>query len=317
MIASEYRGCLRPHCYTSISALKHQVKLCSAYLFLVVCCWPAMAQMNTGHGTIVLAYLSQREGIVAADSRITRKRSQTTLHFDNCCKIVALSDHVLVALSGVTDTCTIIGYNCDWDAANVAQEAFRKVHTTDTNELVKLLASTWSSKMSRLLWQTYFRQPKQATIDAPGNVPLAAAFFMAVDQAGIIHCAAGQVRYEIFAMIHIWPEKPRIFPIPPTGHWVIPFMGTGAPIIREFLHGGTERADEERRQWSPALRQGVGTTEEVERNAIHLVELGIQFMPRDKWGRETGVGGPIDAAKLTVNGITWLRKKKDCPKKNR
>lgn len=267
--------------------------------------------MNAGHGTIVLAYLSQREGIVAADSRVTRRQGRITLQFDSCCKIVALSNHVLVALSGIMDTCTVIESPCDWKGTDVAQEAFRNTQSTDAAELVQRLADTWSTKMSELLWKTYFFQPKRAALEAPDNAPLAAAFFIAIDRAGIIHCVAGQVSHETFATIRTWPET-RTFPIPPPGHWSAPFMGNGAPIVREFLSGGTKRADEERSHWVSAVAHGAGTAEEMEHIAIRLVELTIRLMPPNKGERKAGVGGPIDAAKLTPNGVTWLRQKTDC-----
>lgn len=282
---------------------------------------PATGQMETMHGTTIVMFLSQNEITVAADSRIRYSNIYhhfpLTLYFDDQCKISALSDKVLVAVSGVLRYCAVLGWNCEWDALDIAKDVFREIQVGSTNDIPQRLATAWGAKMSDRLRLRYFNRPEFAAADAPHGVPLSVALFANADEGGILHAAYVQITYDLpflFGPIHTALDSKTIA-IPSDGRWMQAFTGTGGDIVDELWSGLTPLDRAERAGWPQSVMNDTGTTKEMEDMASYLVEMSIFYYPilrPAERGKIIGIGGPIDSARITGSGVSWIRHKDHC-----
>jgi hypothetical protein len=90
-------------------------------------------------------------------------------------------------------------------------------------------------------------------------------------------------------------------------------------LADEFLRRETPRAKEEVSNWPESIIEFngpgfkyVGSPKQMEDLAIRLVQLSIQLHEVGK-GLPSDVAGPIDAARLTSGGVSWIQRKHNCP----
>jgi hypothetical protein len=302
---------VREQCQTRRSRLQNQLKLIA--LFFLFAALPTAAQVETMHGTTVVMFLSQDEVTVAADSRAVGHVGHYALYSDNYCKIATFSDKILYAEAGVgSASCNFVGNSCRWKLMDVTRELIRKVEAIHANQSARALASAWSVEVSDLFWKEYFLHPKRAAADAPPGVPLAIGHFATVDAEGVIDAASAQLFHDqpLFGPVHIYSRVDDI-DLGTAKEWTATVAGSGGDIAIEFLRGTTARALAERSTW-PTPTKAVEAHKVMEGRAIRTVRLSIDFFPV-KGSEPADVGGPVDAARLTAKGASWIRNEKNCP----
>jgi hypothetical protein len=270
------------------------------------------AQTSPLHGTTLVLSYSQDEIILAADSRGVQLVGHYTFIFDNICKIGILGNRAMFAVAGFDGVCALGGTSC-WDSGHdLARDLFKKLDRSDSN-IAEELADEWAESMAEVMVR-FYRIPSHWDRPADPSIPVTTAFFASVDEHGVMQAANAQIFRDdpIIEPTSIRVEttsKPRNDP--PKGVWHLLTGGSGGNTAFEFAVGATSRAIEERKGWPVLVEMQVGSAAQMEENAVRLVDLSIQFFPVRK-GKPSEVASPVDAARLTSSGVSWIQHKTNC-----
>jgi hypothetical protein len=282
-------------------------------VFLVFVLNLAMAaQTSPMHGTTLVISISQDEIILAADSRGVQEFGRYTLAFDSMCKIGILGHRAMFALSGVEGECNLGGSSCSRSGRDLVRDLFKGMDRSNSN-VAERLADEWAESMSEMLVR-YHRIPSHWHQLVEPGLPETTAIFASADEHGVMQAAYVQIfrDYPLIQPTSIRVDK-HVAPISalPRGKWTLATGGSGGSLAFEFALGRTPRAIAERNNWPAVVVSQSGSARQMEQNAIRLVDLSIQFFPARK-GMPSDVGYPIDAARLTSSGVSWVQRKEDC-----
>lgn len=248
-------------------------------------------------GTIVVFTVSQKEAVIAADSRATYFHRPPD---DDQCKIATFRGHLVFAVTSAARYIKDQPFDPSpaWDAIDEAKRAADanggNIQMTSSKE-VDTVADTWSAAM-QADWNALYTWHPQLVIDMArkDKGDLTNGIFIDAKDHRLSFAARG-IRFSGD------PQTPTIIEtsICKFGDW----CGSGETgIFSEFTKLTSDRAIRERKAWlnGPDAKSLV-------MYAIRMVELTIAYGPKD-------VGGPIDALTLSRNGvITWVRRKSNCP----
>ena len=260
----------------------------------------AFAQFESG--TLIVLNSSPDEIVVAADSRAVNAVGQS----DDSCKIAALGGELVFASSGksalVSDQASLA-----WDSHVVARNLFLRLSARRTKQPMPMrLALAWGKKVEEKMQSEIRRDPKGILLGAEDNTLITALF------AGFDHNApffvTGTVTYETEGGV---PTRAR-FSITGVKKSGSAELGK-VEIAHELFGQHTERA----RQWFSNLQKEMYVTDDgIAAAAISAVKMTIDHYPAVQLGNRMVkvVGGPIDAVKLTPQGIQWIQRKPNCPK---
>jgi|SRR5580692_10168789 hypothetical protein len=251
------------------------------YLITLVCHCAAGQQQT---GTIVVLSITRDKAIVAADSREMNGTTNTVAN-DSDCKILALDKKAIFAFSGLRlcemrDSKRVI-----WDAQGVARDTYR--HLAEQPKRVgESMGNKFIRAWDKAMLQTMDFKLCNSTTGPHGEVMT--AVFLDVDPLNGTEAYFDAISSENATV------NDDIAQIEPNG---LP-MGTGhTNILNEFLAGVTPRS----KTWHATIDKY-----SPERRVQALAQLTRRF---DTSGF---VGGNIDMAVLTTNGIQWVSTKKQC-----
>jgi hypothetical protein len=250
----------------------------------------ALTQIAIAHaqstGTVVALDISQDKATVAADSRVMNYRNGG--YSDNQCKITTLDDKILFAFSGYSAADPRPGLP-PWSAYNFARAAYSDIRNSPSADLPSSAAKAWT----KLMLDQYQSDPA-VPILAEGRPGFAAGLFIGFKQDGSI--SVNVVLFVRVPSLHV--EMPHVH---------IPQLAVvgEVDIWAEYMERKTARSKAWHKKLEPLspgqrVKEFVKLTEEFGTHTIKGV--------RD-------VGGPINVAQITKDGIVWLSKQPYCEAK--
>jgi hypothetical protein len=262
----------------------------------------AVGQMETD-GTIIIFNASEKEIVIAADSRGSGTHSYT----DDKCKISAFGDKLVFAASGRT------GLRNEptnyWDAYAIAREDFKRLTRKGTSDDLPIdLAKAWEISIKQKIED---RQDNGVDVVAGlDSNAIMFALFAGVRKDGSILTVVEQITYEVGkdGKARIVYRSPHILDAKDFPNW----MGR-YEIIEELKAGQTFRSDQWRRKINAVVS---ASPDPVAALAIEQVKLTIDNLGPTKKNYAgvpfSEVGYPISAVRLTSKGAEWIEKG-NCP----
>ena len=246
------------------------------------------------HGTIIVWMATDKDFVLAADSRATfgPLLGPTILHphRDDECKIRALNDHLLFAVAGpVASRNAHLG----WDIRQIAADLMRD-HPVASRADIDTLARAWAGRVGVLIGQDpLFRGLYSA------DPIIKAAFAGSVGDQRRIHVAEIYLRIAAEVEINIFD--------PVIGANVIHIYGSGYEGFTQYVaRYGSAMFSEPDSAGKPAAGAALDL-DGITRITYRVAELAIR-----QDGPFGTVGGAIDQAHLNGGGIEWLHQKKNC-----
>jgi hypothetical protein len=284
------------------------VKWSTAALFcvLIFLRLNAIGQMES-NGTIVIITASEKELVIAADSR----RNSPYSYVDDDCKISAFGNKVIFAASGRA------GPRNDptsqfWDAHAIARQQFQRLFASkSTSDTLALeLAKAWGMEIKKEIEKRLRRKLKVlAGID---DYAIMTGFFAGVRKDGSVMGVMQAVTYEDMKNGGTQINLPSPRSVASTDY---PAWLGRSEIIRELYAGRTPRSQ----QWGRKIIEIVrASPDRLAARAIEEVRVTIENLPPEKTDYNgvpfSVVGFPISAIRLTSEGAEWVEKG-NCPQK--
>src|ERR1700722_6954920 len=257
-------------------------------------------------GTIIVFNSSEKEFVIAADSRT----SGTRTYADDDCKISAFGNKVIFTVSGRAGTRNKPTEY--WDAHAIAKENFNRLAAKIGSDNFTIeLAQAWGMAIKIKIEE---RRDRGVTIvgGLNANDPMMSAPFAGVRRDGSVTAVMETVDFEVGTnrKIQISYSPPYTLRNTDAPNW----MGEHE-VIDELKRGGTFQSDQWRRKIDATVR---ASHDQIAAVAIEQVRLTIDNLPPSKKTVKgvsfSVVGYPISAARLTGKGVEWIEKG-HCPQK--
>lgn len=259
------------------------------------------------HGTIVVAYFSDDEIAMAADSRSMPAGTGLPIPNDKQCKLIALGEHMIFASVGATGWAPQFRppfrdfFLPPFDHTEEAKQAFHSA-----GDSVLLTARAWKENLvSRWHWINIFDHAalQDAVSFEGGGGGISQGIFAGLDQ--------GQLRLVMVNILFDMQSGDVSGNVSQIWRCTQNICGFGLPDVTvEHDTGATQRAREDNERWSEKKKtispEQIGPAE-----AVRMVELTIAESDSAE------VGGVIDSIKLDKSGtMQWLRWQENCPKQS-
>lgn len=250
-------------------------------------------------GTIVIVAQAKSYIIFAADSRVGASNGTYVASVDDTyCKIGPLHGNTLFAAAGiVTDPARSWSADTEMDKVLVENWHGARMGRTDGESALRQWAESIMEKLVLL-------PRNQLVAYTRSNDGVAATGVLAgIDKDGSPWVHVSTLKLDgAHGLVHQESDKT-------SRGSATRYSGLGqSEIAVEFDHGSTDRAIDERAQWTEKNLSGI----EFDRfKARRLVEVTIQYLPN-----KSDVGGPVDELELDVNGAHWIQVKPHCAPQN-
>jgi len=292
--------------FASLTTLLSRITLILGFCIL----FPAIANAQLQHGTVVVFIVSTNRVIVTADSRAL---GPGNLSSDDACKITALGTQLLFTEAGVSaDTHTIL-ISKNWSIRQEAIRAFSKFQISKSKaDPVDEVSANWLRSVKRIYLRELESNPQKVLRSATNGV-LMGSSFVGLDRTGQVKVREIDITFDRAKL-----EKTGVPTLTVNSQlWdivdqpVIKIIGH-AEIIKEFRQESSERARAEEQRWQ--LEANAHRNEDTDLlYAVFLVDLTSSYAPP-----EWGVGGPVDEVEvLPKRGIQWIQRKPECSANSR
>jgi hypothetical protein len=290
---------LYKYCHRDSIGTKTHLEVAAGILLLFTAT-QAVAQFKSG--TIIVVGYSKHKVVIAADSR--KGSADDAAYRDDSCKITALNDKFLFAPSGriVDVTGGIVG----WDAADQAKASLATIMKRFGNSMEftpPSLAGDVADLWEELIGQNIADhiRPEELAKLKPNELYVDGVFISVGETDAQVSHAVVRRDGKTSAMF-----SPPVETAGLTDKIVFKAFGGKAPTFFEFLNATSDRAKKESlttvklaKKWPPQ--------ESAARLEIRFVDLVIRYSPH------SDVGGPVDAAELTVgHSVHWIQRKPNC-----
>ncbi len=276
----------------------------TATLVLLVGFLTLRAQGQEIHGSIVVAYAAEGEAAVAADSRGSFAKGYID---DGVCKISTFGNQLIVSLAGIKGHMGEHG-KFDWDVLAMARNVFRSLQVKPAPyDLPSKFATAWGEALKNQFTKELRIRSKETLANRAGYTDdgLASGLVIGRGREGAIEIYVIKLTYSR-SQSGLFSADYKATSFTPPGTITI---GESA-IANEILYRNTQRGT----QWaSEVAMENMNATDRL-RNVIpiiRMVELSVKYLP---FMGIDGVGGPVDAVKMTADGkINWIQRKPNCP----
>lgn len=271
-----------------------------AIALILACAAPQIcAQVETG--TFVVIRSSQKEIVVAADSRAIVGGAID----DNSCKISALGDNLIFAAAGETGV-THKSRGLSWDSRTTARDLFLRLSRQRADEPMPIrLAIAWGNEVKTKLKIEATHNKAISKGKTPGMDLTSGVFAGFYENAPLI--VVGGITYEVNSG-GVFDPQFSIRSIYRTPQTVI--LGDTA-IAAKLGAPATSRSQ----RW---IRSLPFSPDPIARFAIGAVNFAIQYSPTRIGGNGryvSDIAGPVDAVRLVrFAGPEWIQIKPKCPK---
>lgn len=265
----------------------------------------AHAQVVSPHGTLVVAYVTDNEIAMAADSG---SAGEGTKKPDEACKIAAIDGKLLFATSGTADIQSSVDPKLGWGNLEEARTAYNRASQKGGAILVSA-ADNWANQVVAKWNRLYLNNRNEVEKMIAEHTAGTEAFFAAAvnGKPSLLHV---EVAFQPAAGHE---QAPFAYHIEPLAANRCPnhLCSIGYPeAVAPYATGSTEEARKEVSEWNSQAWPGAAGDRDV-LIAIRVVDLAIA----NYGGKpESGLSPPIDAAKLTADGtVRWYSRKPACP----
>jgi hypothetical protein len=261
--------------------------LLSAFIMLLAMSTDAHAPIK--HGTAVAFAANKAQLILAVDSHLQVLENQT-IKDDNGCKITKLTDHLLLAVSGIEDT-------TDHKFSSVLEGKKLAARNPPTSvDQILALGKEWGRVMSQTLGPLLSQSKMSASLAANTQHPTVGTFAAFVPDYGLF---VDQVTINVEVNSFGVNLKPTDKHFKPIGFYE---TGWGEVIYKEILAQATPRSKEA--AWLIPLFKSQELTD-MKKSTLALVSVGKAWAP-------TSINGDIDQVQLDKSGVQWLHLKPSC-----
>jgi hypothetical protein len=280
------------------------VKLFAVLLVVVVAELGAYAQIEARHGTLVVAYLTDKKIAMAAESGTAGEGAEKP---DSVCKLAAIDHKLLFATSGVGTLRVVSDPKLGWDNVEEARIAYERASKMSGTVLYNA-ANIWGRQIA-LDWNRLYlaRRSEMVKKIGDGNTGANAFFAAAVNGAPqlvyveVTFQPTGEGRAPFAYSVETVPPERCPNHICAIGH---------GEAVAPYGNLTTDSARKEVNQWSTQVWPGTPDDREV-LIAIRLVDLAIADLGNDP---HNGLSAPIDALELKGDGsFRWFIRKPACP----
>jgi hypothetical protein len=279
------------------------------WAFLWIAASPvAFGQAKSG-SIIVLGYSKDRVFIVA-DSRDTISSGKID---DQYCKVVALGNKLLFALTGISGYDSHTPLIETWGGVEEARKLFKAGHSND----IDTLSAYWGQSMLHHFTKLIKFDPQGLANNVTGAVPVfVLGVFAGANEVGnlavrvvVARCKDGVPTPCSLETIKHGTAVPTLiqFSLEPTATMQLEPFGMLETFV-EFNKPREKFSATESKQWV-SIPERMNIKDRDMRRAMKFIDLTVAYHPKKEL-----VGGDIDAVELTRDGkVRWISRKANCP----
>ena len=263
------------------------------FLFLAV---GLSAQSVSQKGTVIVIGHSDDKIVVAADSRETEGDGKFK---DDACKLIEFDDHTIFTGAGSAVHATNgVVY---WNSYLEGQEAFKRAKQSAQPNILSNAATDLREHLTNAVNQALLSDPIGSMNEVEGGRTIYNAQFLGFDNG-----KGTMFQVEIFLDPKTKKAHYQVDAVHNDKRGMIIDAGGWNEIPFEVVRNETPFAIEEQKKWAKMVNTFPVQDREA-RWAIRLVELSEAYGKHKIY-----MGGPVDAAEITANGIRWIQRKRGC-----
>lgn len=282
--------------------MKFLLRFSVALISLTLC---VHAQIESRHGGLVVAYVTDNKIAIAADSGWAGEGAKKP---DEVCKLAVIGGKVVFATSGTADVQSIGNAELGWSNLEQARIAYG-LSSKNGSATLGSAAETWAKQVVAKWNRLYVNSHGEVEKMVAERTASTSAFF-----AAAVNGRPSLLRVDVaFQPAAGHEQAPFAYHIEPVAPASCPnhLCSIGySEAVAPYTTGSTEEARREVGEWNSQAWPGGAEDRDV-LIAMRVVDLAIAKYGNDA---EIGISGPIDAVELRGDGaVRWYSRKPACP----